>query len=100
YLGKAPLMYCGVATSFRLFGVGEWSARLPLAIGVLALLLATYWLGRRTYGELGGLYSALVLSTAVGPYIYTRFLIPDILVGLWLTLGLDRKSTRLNSITL
>ena len=88
YLEKAPLMYWGVATSFRLFGVGEWSARLPLAIGVLALLLATYWLGRRTYGELGGLYSALVLSTAVGPYIYTRFLIPDILVGLWLTLGL------------
>src|SRR5437667_1597850 len=88
YLEKAPLMYWGVAASFRLFGVSERSARLPLLIGVLALLLATDWLGRRAYGELGGFYSALVLSTAVGPYIYTRFLIPDILVGLWLTLGL------------
>jgi 4-amino-4-deoxy-L-arabinose transferase-like glycosyltransferase len=87
YLEKAPLMYWGVAASFRLFGVSEWSARLPLVIGVLALLLATYWLGRRTYGESGGFYSALILCTAVGPYIYTRFLIPDILVGLWLTLG-------------
>jgi 4-amino-4-deoxy-L-arabinose transferase-like glycosyltransferase len=87
YLEKAPLMYWGVAASFRIFGVSEWSARLPLVLGVLALLLVTYWLGQRTYGELGGFYSALVLGTAVGPYIYTRFLIPDILVGLWLTLG-------------
>jgi 4-amino-4-deoxy-L-arabinose transferase-like glycosyltransferase len=87
YLEKAPLMYWGVAASFRMLGVSEWSARLPLALGVLALLLVTYWLGQHAYGELGGFYSALVLGTAVGPYIYTRFLIPDILVGLWLTLG-------------
>jgi 4-amino-4-deoxy-L-arabinose transferase-like glycosyltransferase len=88
YLEKAPLMYWGVAASFRLFGIADWAARLPLVIGVLALLLATYFLGRRIYGERAGFYAALVLSTAVGPYIYTRFLIPDILVGLWLTLSL------------
>jgi 4-amino-4-deoxy-L-arabinose transferase-like glycosyltransferase len=87
YLEKAPLMYWGVASSFRLFGVHEWSARLPLMLGVLALLGAVYWLGRRTYGEQAGFYSALVLVTSIGPYLYTRFLIPDILVGLWLTLG-------------
>jgi 4-amino-4-deoxy-L-arabinose transferase-like glycosyltransferase len=87
YLEKAPLMYWGVAASFRIFGTHEWSARLPLIFAVLALLLAAYWLGRRLYGGNGGFYSALVLVTAVGPYLYTRFLIPDILVGLWLTLG-------------
>ncbi|HEX6503564.1 MAG TPA: glycosyltransferase family 39 protein [Terriglobales bacterium] len=87
YLEKAPLMYWGVAAGFKIFGVHEWSARLPLLIGVLALLLVAYWLGGRLYGESGGFYSALVLVTAVGPYLYTRFLIPDILVGLWLTLS-------------
>jgi 4-amino-4-deoxy-L-arabinose transferase-like glycosyltransferase len=87
YLEKAPLMYWGVAASFQLFGIHEWSARLPLVLGVLALLAAVYGLGRRIYGEQAGFYSALVLVTAVGPYLYTRFLIPDILVGLWLTLG-------------
>src|SRR5204863_2211605 len=51
YLEKAPLMYWGVAASFRLFGVAEWSARLPLVIGVLALLIAVYFLGKRIYGE-------------------------------------------------
>src|SRR5437868_9110206 len=30
YLEKAPLMYWGVATSYVLFGVHDWSTRLPL----------------------------------------------------------------------
>ncbi len=86
YLEKAPLMYWGVATSYVLFGVTEWSTRLPLMLGVLALLLATYGLGAKAYGEKGGFYAALVLGTSLGPYLFTRFLIPDALVGLWLTL--------------
>jgi len=87
YLEKAPLLYWCVAASYKLFGVSEWSTRLPLMLGVLALLLSTYRLGTQAYGQLGGFYSALVLGTAVGPYLFTRFLIPDLLVGLWLTVG-------------
>ncbi len=94
YLEKAPLMYWMVAASFKVFGVHDWSARLPIALGVLALLLVTYRLGRRVFnsgnqGEEAGLYSALVLATGFGPFIYTRFLIPDMMVGLWLALGFD-----------
>src|SRR6266849_9200911 len=87
YLEKAPLMYWGVAASYKIFGVHDWSTRLPLMVGVLALLLATYPLGTRAYGERGGFYSAVVLATCLGPYIFTRFQIPDIIVGLWLTLS-------------
>jgi 4-amino-4-deoxy-L-arabinose transferase-like glycosyltransferase len=87
YLEKAPLMYWGVAGSYSLFGVSDWSTRLPLMFGVLGLLCATYALGSQSYGERGGFYSALVLGTALGPYLFTRFLIPDILVGLWLALS-------------
>ncbi len=89
YLEKAPLLYWGMAASFEVFGVSEWSARLPLALGVLALLLAAYRLGRRVFGLEGGLYSALSLGACFGIYIYTRFQIPDVLVVLWLTLGFD-----------
>src|SRR5262245_57440718 len=35
YLEKAPLMYWAVAASYKLFGISEWSTRLPLALGVL-----------------------------------------------------------------
>src|SRR5437773_5503492 len=87
YLEKAPLMYWGVATSYVLFGVHDWSTRLPLMLGILAWLLAAYALGRYAYGERGGFYSAIVLATALGPYLFTRFLIPDTLVVLWLILG-------------
>src|SRR5499433_4542191 len=89
YLEKAPLMYWAVAASFKLFGVHDWSARLTIALGVLALLLVVYRLGRRVYGEQGGLYSALVLATGFGPFIFTRILIPDMAVALWLALGFD-----------
>jgi 4-amino-4-deoxy-L-arabinose transferase-like glycosyltransferase len=87
YLEKAPLMYWSLAASYTVFGISDWSTRLPLMLGVLSLLLATYGLGRYAYGELGGLYSGIVLATSIGPYIFTRFLIPDVLVGLWLTAG-------------
>lgn len=87
YLEKAPLMYWGVATSYSLFGVKDWSTRLPLLLGILALLLVTYLLGLKSYGERGGLYSALVLGTCIGPYLFTRFLIPDVLVALWLAVA-------------
>jgi 4-amino-4-deoxy-L-arabinose transferase-like glycosyltransferase len=89
YLEKAPLMYWAVAASFKVFRVHDWSARLPVALGVLALLLVTYRLGRRIYSEEGGLYSALVLATGFGPFIFTRILIPDMAVALWLALGFD-----------
>ena len=89
YLEKAPLMYWAIAVSFKIFGVHDWSARLPVALGVLALLLVVYRLGRRVYGEEGGFYSALVVATGFGPFLFTRILIPDMAVALWLALGFD-----------
>ncbi len=88
YLEKAPLLYWAMAASFKIFGIHDWSARLPLALGVLALLFLVYFLGRRAFGEAAGFYAALVSGIALGPYLFTRFLIPDVLVGLWLILSL------------
>jgi 4-amino-4-deoxy-L-arabinose transferase-like glycosyltransferase len=87
YLEKAPLMYWGLAGSYEVFGISDWSTRLPLMLGLLAMVLATYWLGSYGFGERGGFYSGLALLTSVGPYIFTRFLIPDVMVGLWLAIS-------------
>ncbi len=95
YLEKAPLMYWIVAASFKIFGVHDWSARLPIALGMLALLLVVYRIGRRFYGDEGGLYAALALGTGFGPFIYTRFMIPEMLVALWLAMGFDSFLTSL-----
>lgn len=87
YLEKAPLMYWSLATSYEVFGISDWSTRLPLMLGILGLVLTTYWLGTYAFGERGGFYSGLALVTSIGTYIFTRFLIPDVLVGFWLVIS-------------
>ncbi len=95
FFDKPPLMYWMAAGSMRIFGPYDWAARLPLALSVLALLFAVYALGIRLFRHVspasspdrGGLYAALAMATGIGPYLYTRFYIPDILLALWMTLG-------------
>jgi 4-amino-4-deoxy-L-arabinose transferase-like glycosyltransferase len=95
FFDKPPLMYWMAAGSMRLFGIHDWAARIPLALFVLALLLAVYALGIRLFAttspaanpDRGGFYAALAVATSIGPYLYTRFYIPDILVALWMTLA-------------
>src|SRR5947209_1405734 len=77
YLEKAPAPYWAMAASFKFFGVREWSARLPLSLATLALIFAVRSLAQRIYGRQAGFWAALVTATAVGPYLFTRFLIPD-----------------------
>lgn len=88
YLEKAPLSYWAMAVSFRLFGVSEWSARLPQALGVLLLLVVLFQIGRKFLSPEAGFWSAVVAVTSFGPYLFTRILIPDLMVGLWITAGL------------
>ena len=89
YLEKAPLLYWSTASSFTLFGPQDWAARLPLAIYALALFLTTYAIGRRMFAsEMAGFYAALILLTSFGIFIYSRILIPDVIVCLWISLSM------------
>ena len=95
FFDKPPLLYWMAAASMHLFGIHDWAARLPLALAVLALLLSVYALGIRLFAAIsptrnpdrGGFYAALAIATSIGPYLYTRFYIPDILLALWMTLA-------------
>ena len=51
YLDKPPLLYWLVMTSYHIFGIHDWSARLVPALAVHACILLTYLLGRRFLGE-------------------------------------------------
>lgn len=87
FFDKPPLMYWMAAGSMKIFGAYDWAARLPLSLMVLALFLWVYLLGVRFFGERGGFYSALAMATSLGPYLFTRFYIPDIMNALWMTAG-------------
>src|SRR5258708_14465413 len=88
YLEKAPLPYWAMAISFKLFGITEWTARLPQALGVLALAFVLLRMGGAFLSADAGFWAAVVSVTSFGPYLFTRILIPDLMVGLWLALGL------------
>jgi Dolichyl-phosphate-mannose-protein mannosyltransferase len=85
YLEKSPLIYWMMAASFGIFGVHDWSARLPLALTVVLLCWVTDRFGRWAFGEEAGLYAGIVLSTSVGLFLFTRILIPDATVTLCIT---------------
>ena len=87
YLEKAPLMYWSVAVAYKLFGVSEFSSRLPIALATLGLMLATMLFGNFAFGEKAGFYSALCIGTCVGIYLFTRVLWPDVMLTLFITMA-------------
>jgi 4-amino-4-deoxy-L-arabinose transferase-like glycosyltransferase len=87
YLEKAPLMYWAVASSYKLFGFTEFATRLPLVIGTMLLVAAVYYFGRWIGGGLAGFYSGLAISTGLGVYLFTRIMIPEVIISFFLTLG-------------
>ena len=95
YLEKSPLIYWIMAASFKLLGVHDWSARLPLALINIALCWITAGFGRWAFGQRAGIYAGIILATCVGMFLFTRILIPDaaltltIAVALWAFLRLQ-----------
>ena len=87
YLEKAPLMYWAVAASYKLFGFTEFATRLPLAIGAMLLVAAVYFFGRWMGGARAGFYSGLSISTGLGVYLFTRIMIPEVILSFFLTVA-------------
>ena len=85
YLEKSPLIYWMMAATFRVFGVHDWAARLPLALSVILLCWVTYRFARWAFDDDTALYAGLALATAAGLFLFTRILIPDATLTLTIT---------------
>ncbi len=84
YLEKAPLMYWVVALSYFFFGVNEFAAHLPVALSMLMLVLLAMRWARRAFGDRASIYAGLFISTAAGCYLFTRILIPESILSLFI----------------
>jgi 4-amino-4-deoxy-L-arabinose transferase-like glycosyltransferase len=82
YLEKPPLPYWLVAICYKILGVNEFSTRLPMVLSVLLLGVLAFCWGRRAFGERTGIYAGLFVFTCAGVYLFTRVLIPDVLLSL------------------
>ena len=88
YLEKAPLLYWMMATTFRVIGIHDWAARLPLALSSILLCWVTYRVGRWAFDDEAGMYAGLALATGVGLFLFTRILIPDAILTLTITVAI------------
>ena len=82
YLEKSPLIYWLVAISFKIFGVYDWAARIPVAVAAVLLACFTWLYARWAFGARAAFYSGLVLSTSIGLFLFTRIQIPDVMLTL------------------
>jgi 4-amino-4-deoxy-L-arabinose transferase-like glycosyltransferase len=88
YLEKPPLLYWLIASSFKLFGVHDWAARIPIALSAIVLCWLTAAMGVWAFGRRAGFYAGLCMATCVGLWLFTRVLIPDVMLTLTITLAM------------
>lgn len=84
HLQKPPLIYWFTAAGFQLFGLTEWSARLPSALAALGTAWLTFVIGRRLFRVEAGMAAAVVLVTSVEFFVLARMLTPDMLMTFWI----------------
>ena len=101
YMEKAPLIYWLMAISFKIFGPYDWAARIPVVLAALALAWLTAAFGTWAFGKRAGFYAGLCIATCIGLFLFTRILIPDVMVtacmalSMWAFLrAIDEDETR------
>jgi len=87
-LDKPMFFYWLVAISFKLFGVSEWSARLPSALAALGCLLLVFCFADKHWGRWVALWSTLILATSVEFFLLARLTIIEMSLTLFISLAL------------
>jgi len=82
---KPPLVYWISAVGMRLFGVSEWTARLPSALAFVGIIWLVGWMGWRVGGRKVGWMAALILASMVEPYALGRQITLDMSLTFWVT---------------
>jgi len=76
-LDKPIFFYWLIALFYQLFGVSEWTARLPSLLSALGCVFLIYRFSRAYWGRWVALWSALILVTSVEFFILARTVIFD-----------------------
>jgi hypothetical protein len=87
-LDKPIFYYWLVALSYKLFGVSEWSARLPSALAAMACAWLVYCFARARWGRWEALWAVLILLTSTEFFLMGRIVIFDMTLTFCQTLAL------------
>ena len=88
YLEKPPLPYWLDAVCFSIFGQNVFATHLPNALALFGLAWLSWMWASRCWGRRAGLYAGLGVLTSIGPFLFTRFAIPEALLSFLLLYAL------------
>ena len=88
FLEKPAMFYWPMAVSFKIFGVHDWAARIPFALAAIALACLACAFGTWAFGREAGLYAGLCMATGVGLFLFTRIVIPDVMLTFTIALAM------------
>jgi len=88
YLEKSPLIYWMIAVAYKIFGAFDWAARIPVALSCVALAWLTAAFGSWAFGRRAGFYAGLCMATGIGLFLFTRILIPDVMLTATIALSM------------
>ena len=88
HIEKPPLPFWVVAGSYKIFGENTFATHLPNTLAMLGLTWLAWLWARRAWGPRAGLYAGLGVLTSVGPFLFTRFIIPEAELSLFLLIAL------------
>jgi 4-amino-4-deoxy-L-arabinose transferase-like glycosyltransferase len=74
---KPVLTYWLMRAGYSIFGFSEMGARLHAILATIALVLVTWWMGRRWFGERAGFLGAAMLATCLQVFIHGRLALAD-----------------------
>jgi 4-amino-4-deoxy-L-arabinose transferase-like glycosyltransferase len=88
YLEKTPMSWWLTDISYKVFGFKDWAARIPVALTAIGLAWLTGAFARWAFGGPSGFCAGLVMATCVGLWLFTRVLIPDVMLTFVITLAM------------
>ncbi|HEU5081366.1 MAG TPA: glycosyltransferase family 39 protein [Opitutaceae bacterium] len=74
---KPVLTYWLMRFGYSVFGFTEFGARVHAILATLALVLLTWWVGRRWYGDAVGLWAGAMLASCLQIFIHGRLALAD-----------------------
>jgi 4-amino-4-deoxy-L-arabinose transferase-like glycosyltransferase len=87
YLGKPPLHFWLINTSYELFGLSNFSARLPGVFSGAAISLMLYFLTAPLLGRKAALVSVLIYSTSLLAFILSGVCLVDVTLTVGITMA-------------
>jgi 4-amino-4-deoxy-L-arabinose transferase-like glycosyltransferase len=87
WLEKPPLYYWQAMLAYAVFGVSDWTARIPSAFDATAMVAAIYLFFRRFYSAIA-LDAALISASCVGVVAYARAASTDMALAATFTIAM------------